>query len=122
MRIVASVILLALLSCHDPSSVNQLCVRGRYITSYCEGVVIQIVDGTPIGQEWRSSLYGLRPHCVVANLDSRTFKGSSGAVLTQNDSTFYFQFWEGGYPQKAYVLCHPPSFITITAISETACR
>ncbi len=120
MRIVAVLSLLILLSCNDP--VNQRCVKGRYITNYCEGVVIQVLNGNPVGREFKANFTKPGQRYVVASLDSLVFKGLSSSILTQGDSTFYFQYREGGYPQKAYVLCIQPPLVTITALSEGGCK
>jgi hypothetical protein len=115
-------LLFTLLACNDP--VNQRCVRGRYITNYCEGVVIQVLDGNPVGREFKANFTKIGQRYVVASLDSLVFKGLSSPILTQGDSTFYFQYRESGYPQKAYVLCiqPPAAFITITTLSEGGCK
>lgn len=120
MRTVVVLSLLALLSCDDP--INQRCVKGRYITNYCEGVVIQVLNGNPVGRELKASFAEPGRRYVVASLDSVAFMGLSSSVLTQGDSTFYFQYREGGYPQKAYILCNPPTFITITALPQDGCN
>lgn len=121
MRIVASLSLLVMLSCNGPKSVNQRCVKGRFVTGYCHGLVIQVLDGTPIGQDWKGFSSQTLQNCVVANLDTLVFKGLPGTDLPQKDSTFYFRYREGGYPQKEYILCHPAPFITIIAASGTGC-
>lgn len=120
MRTISVLLLITLLGCNDP--INQRCVKGRYITTYCEGVVIQVLDGNPVGREWKGAYSKPHQNYVVASLDSLVFKSLSSAILTQGDSTFYFQYREGGYPQKAYILCHPPSFITLTALSKDGCK
>ncbi|MVM34589.1 hypothetical protein GO755_31460 [Spirosoma sp. HMF4905] len=122
MRIWVNLFLLALLSCTKPESVDQPCVKGRYLTAYCEGVVIQILDGTPIGKEWKRTDSQICQSRVVASLDTLIFKNLPSTVLTQDDSTFYFQYRVGGYPQRAYILCNPPPFITITSLAKASCR
>lgn len=120
MRTAAVLFLLTLLSCKDP--VDQQCVKGRYITNYCEGALIQVLNGNPVGRELKANFTKSGQRYVVASLDSLVFKGLPSSILTQGDSTFYFQYREGGYPQKSYVLCNPPPFITITALSESGCK
>lgn len=122
MRLLTILFLLALLSCNKAESVDQRCVKGRYLTDYCEGVVIQVLDGTPIGREWRGSSSELYQNCVVASLDTLAFKGLTSAGLFQKEAPFYFQYRAGGYPQRSYVLCLPPPFITLTALSKTGCQ
>jgi hypothetical protein len=122
MRILAHLYLLALLSCNGPQPLDQRCVKGRYITNYCGGIVVQILDGTPIGRDWKDISDQTLPNCVVASLDTLAFRNLTQAALPQPDSTFYFRYREGGYPQKAFILCHPAPFITITAASGTSCQ
>jgi hypothetical protein len=120
MRLLMSLSLLTLLSCSGLQSVNQRCVKGRFIAAYCEGVVIQVLDA-PIGRNWQGPSDYLT-NCVVANLDTLSFQRPTIADLPKRDSIFYFQYREGGYPQKQYILCHPAPFITITAASATGCQ
>ena len=121
MRILANLCLLALLSCNGPKSLDQRCVKGRFIDGYCGGLVIQVMDGTPIGRDWKGFSSQTLPNCVVANLDTLVFKGLPGTALPRKDSIFYFQYREGGYPQKEYILCHPAPFITVVAASGAGC-
>jgi hypothetical protein len=121
MRIIASLCLLTLLSCNGPVSVDQQCVKGRFITGYCGGFVIQVLDGKPIGRDWKGFSSQTLQNCVVANLDTLVFKGLPTTSLLEKDSTFFFHYREGGYPQKEYILCHPAPFITITAASGRGC-
>ncbi len=120
MRLLISIFLVALLSCQE--SVNSRCVQGRYITDYCEGVVIQILDQTPLGQAWTDPSGQGCPNCVVASLDTLVFKGSPTSFFPVGKTPFYFKYRDGGYPQKAYALCNPAPSITVTALSETVCR
>lgn len=120
MRIMSILLLLTMLSCNN--SVDQQCVKGRYITNYCEGVVIQVLNSSLIGRESKAGFAKAGQRYVVASLDSLALKGLSSSVLTRGDSTFYFQYREGGYPQKEYVLCDAAPFITITALSEDNCK
>ena len=122
MRVVASLFLLALLGCNDTESIDQRCVKGRYITTYCGGLVIQVLDGTPIGTDWKGNSSELLQNCVVASLDTLAFKKLTVPGLPRRDSIFYFQYRQGGYPQKEYILCYPAPFVTLTAASGTGCQ
>ncbi len=108
MRIIAILCLLTLLSCNGHVSVDQRCVKGRFITNYCGGLVIQVLDGKPIGRDWKGFSAQTLQNCVVANLDTLVFKGLPSTSLLGKDSTFYFQYREGGYPKRNTYFVIPP--------------
>lgn len=109
--------------CGKANEVNVACVKGKYLGISCEGVIIQLLDKAPIGKSWKGSTKDYQ-NCVLASLDSTVFKGTLPTVLARFkgiDSSLYFTYKDGGYPQKEYILCNQGAFITITGISETAC-
>lgn len=117
------VLILAFSSCDKLAERNPSCLQRKYLGDYCEGAVIQLPFGQPIGRSWKSPFAEQRyQNCLIASFDSTVFKGMSTTLLTaQRDSTFYFQYKEGGYPSRQYSICEPSAFVTITAVSSTPC-
>lgn len=108
--------------CGKNNEVNLACVKGKYLGTYCEGAVIQLLDKAPIGKTWTSPFTDQRyQNCVVTSLDTTVFKGTTYPVSITKDSTFYFTYKDGGYPRKQFNICEPSAFITITGVSETPC-
>jgi hypothetical protein len=95
--------------------------------TYCGGVIVQILDDHDLGSDWQAPLgSGMQQynHSVVASID--TLLSPPGFQSIQfffpKDSIFYFQYTEGGYANKAYVLCEPTPSITIKVVSTKPCQ
>jgi hypothetical protein len=103
------------------------CLQGRYIGSYCEGMVVEIIGESDIAIDWEgmfdSETYS---NSIVASLDTVFFSQATDRnelesfILAGN--SFYFQYIMGGYPRKQFDVCNPSPFITIFSISEMPCR
>ena len=111
-------------SCDRHSVKPEECVKGKFLGSYCEGAVFQIIDDHKIGMDWKD-MYGTRMYrnSIVATIDS-TLGGSVhnwNSYVTTTDSVFFFKYRDGGYPRKQYNICEPDAFLTITFISQTGC-
>lgn len=107
-------------SCED-QDLRSDCVRGRYIGTYCEGAVIQILSDHRIGKDWKGMFSDeVYTNSVVASIDTLIAKGIDPDFLTL-DAEFYFKYRDGGYARKEFSICEPSAFITITYISENPC-
>lgn len=47
-------VLFMFLGCKEGNNLKSDCIQGKYIDDYCEGIVIQILDGEDIGRNWES--------------------------------------------------------------------
>lgn len=103
------------------------CLQGRFIGSYCEGMVVEIIGDSDIAINWEgmfdSETYS---NSVVASLDTvflsqATDRNELEAFILAGNS-FYFQYRMGGYPRKQFNICNPSPFVTIFNISELPCR
>jgi hypothetical protein len=104
-------------SCEKKSS--DQCIKGKYVGTYCGGIVIQILDQSTIGKNWNNQFNDLQYiNCVVASVDSVYLKSiiDPGRYFTR-DSIFYFKYIDGGYPSQLFIICEPSPFITITSLS-----
>ncbi len=107
-------------SCED-QDLKSDCVHGRYIGTYCEGAVIQILSDHIIGKDWKGMFNDeVYTNSVVASIDTLIAKGIDPDFFTP-DAEFYFKYRDGGYSRKEFSICEPSAFITITYISENPC-
>jgi hypothetical protein len=107
----------------DEPTLNLRCVKGKYLGQYCEGIVIQILDDTKFGKDWKG-FFTSQPYsnAVVVSLDSLLIKsGYNPRSLSSTDSIFYFRLKDGGYPRKQYNVCEPSPFMTVFLVSNEAC-
>ena len=104
-------------SCESQTEISQ-CIKGKYVGTYCDGHVIQILDQSTIGKNWNNHFGIQYTNCVLASVDSIYSKSIiESKQFFSKDSVFYFKFINGGYPLKAYINCEPTPFITITYLS-----
>jgi hypothetical protein len=107
-------------SCED-QDLKSDCILGKYIGSYCEGAVVQILDNNKIGRDWKSMFSDeVYTNSVVASIDTLMAKGLAPDFFS-TDSVFYFKYRNGGYARKQFNVCEPSAFITITFISKKPC-
>lgn len=107
-------------------NIDNSCVKGRYIGSYCEGVVVEILEESDISTDWEgmfdSKIY---TNSVVASIDTTLLStiGNREEIqkLILDGNAFYFQYKLGGYPRKEFDICEPSPFITIFNISKKPC-
>ena len=103
------------------------CLQGRYIGSYCDGMVVEIMGESDIAIDWEgmfdSETYS---NSVVASVDtvflSRVADRSELEAFILAGNSFYFQYRMGGYPRKQFNVCNPSPFITIFNVSEMPCH
>lgn len=103
------------------------CLQGRFIGSYCEGMVVEIIGDSDIAMNWEG-MYDSETYSnsIVASLDTvflsqATDRNELESFILAGNS-FYFQYRMGGYPQKQFNICNPSAFVTIFNISEMPCR
>ncbi len=118
------ILILLNVRCEDlENSLNDQCIKGKYIGENCAGVIIQLLEEHRIAQDW-VSIDGKRTYtnAVVASIDT-TFARQTGNIgnYFSGDSIFYFQYINGGYPLYQYIFCEPSASITITYLSEKPC-
>ncbi len=118
MRLVSIILIgLFITTCNDS---DNKCIRGKFLNYYCEGVAIKVLSDSKIGVNWNHPLWSSYMHenVVIASIDSAlevNIENFKDFITT--DSLVYFEYRDGGYPQKQYNLCYPAPFITITGIS-----
>lgn len=115
--------ILLVFGCESDNAVTKDCVKGMYTGSYCEGIVIKILDSHRIGRNWHSMDGTVSyTNSIVASVDSLFLKSLSNPTsYFTKDSIFYFQYKKGGYPRKQFNVCEPASFLTITFVSKHPC-
>lgn len=108
----------------NEATINKNCIKAKFIGTYCEGIVIQIIDGADIGIDWNGMYDGKSyTNSVVASVDSLLAKSIEvPEIYFSVDSVFYFKYNNGGYPRNHYNLCEPSAFITISYISKNRCE
>jgi hypothetical protein len=107
-------------------NIGNSCVKGRYIGTYCEGAIIEILDDNNIGIDWvgmfNSNKY---TNSIVASIDTVFLSEINNREEIEkfilDGNTFYFQYKLGGYPRKKFNICEPSSFVTIFNISKNQC-
>lgn len=124
-RNLLSLIIVLSFSCDEDSGLP--CIKGKYLGQYCDGAVIQILDGHNIGKDWDSIFDDKHyENSVLASVDTAlTKQGHFPDAFVSIDSVFYFHYIDGGYARKQYSNCQPTPFITITFaidISTPACK
>jgi hypothetical protein len=105
---------------------EEVCIQGRYAGTYCDGMVVEILEESDIAMNWEgmfnSETYA---NSVVASIDTIFLsqlpdrREIEEFILAGN--IFYFQYRMGGYPRKQFSICEPSPFITILNISKTRC-
>ncbi|MEI6050975.1 MAG: hypothetical protein WCS03_18960 [Bacteroidota bacterium] len=110
------------ISCEKGNQINT-CTKGMYIGSYCDGLVIKILDSSSIGKSWKAT-YGPETYekSVVASVDSVYIKLVDVNQYFIPGTVFYFNYVNGGYPRKTDNICVPEPFITITSLSTKPCQ
>lgn len=122
--VIVAIVIIGNFGCEKDEIMINNCIKGKFIDTYCEGIVIQILDEADIGIDW-NGMYDdkLFTNSVVASVDSLMAKSiATPEIYFSTDSVFYFKYINGGYPRKQYNLCEPSSFITITYVSKSPCK
>ena len=110
-----------LYGCKNKPAAPSNCVKGKFTGTYCDGLVIQVLDKHAIGKDWKGIDNKLYKNSVVANLDTNNFARLFNSVIFPKDSIFYFLYRDGGYPRASYNLCEPSAYIIVTSIAGDAC-
>ena len=102
------------------------CIQGRYVGSYCEGMVVEVIGDSDISIDWEGMFDAeAYSNSVVASIDtvflSQVADRNELEAFILAGNPFYFQYRMGGYPRKQFNICNPSPFITIFNISEMAC-
>ncbi|MCH7414339.1 hypothetical protein MM213_12645 [Belliella sp. R4-6] len=110
----------------DIENIDNSCIKGRYIGSYCEGVVVEIMNESDIGKNWEGMFDSKEyTNSVVASIDTIFLSTIDNREEIEkfilDGNVFYFQYKLGGYPRKEFDICEPSSFITIFNISTIPC-
>ena len=107
---------------NDASPQRVECVKGKFLSHYCEGVLIQVLEsdflkGEKLRNPWNNQEYD---KAVLASVDlpAGRFRDS---LLTTPDAVFYFRYQEGGLPRKQFIGCNFEATITLTYISTQPC-
>lgn len=122
--VIVAIIIIGNSGCDKDEATINNCIMGKFVDTYCEGIVIQILDETDIGIDWYGMYDGKSyTKSVVASVDSLLAKTiATPEIYFSADSVFYFRYINGGYPRKQYNLCEPSSSITITYVSKDPCK
>lgn len=96
MKSLVILLLLTFLSgCENDTMENEsLLIKGKYIKPYCDGALIEILDGNKIGTTFKD-YYGTDTfkNSVVANIDTNYLKNHPEIVkVLVKDSIFYFDY------------------------------
>lgn len=124
MKYMTLLVLIQIVSCTNPSKDGDDCVKGKFIGTYCDGYVIQILEDRVKGKDWEGIHNGkIYKNSLVASFDTTVFNSNSypDPLNTKSDSTFYFKFKEGGYPRQKFNVCEPSPFVTIIFTSPNPC-
>lgn len=102
-------------SCTEEPSLNN-CVKGKYLGTYCGEAIVQILDGTKIGQDWAGMNGEDFRNCIASPRLAESF-------IVPSDSIVYFKYKEGPSGRNDFKTCFPEPFtyINITGIYSTPC-
>jgi hypothetical protein len=108
-----------LFGCTEKVLTSKDCIRGKYVTKYCGGYIVEILDESKIGRTWKD-MRGIHSYknSVVASIDTSFLKPLDFEKHFEKEAVFYFRYTEGGYAQKQFDLCEPTPFITIISITD----
>lgn len=106
------------------NDLDNSCIKGKYVGTYCEGIVVEILEESDIAMDWEG-MFDSKTYMnsIVASIDTlflSTLKNREEfEEFILEGNVFYFQYKLGGYPRKEYSICEPSSYITISNISKT---
>lgn len=109
---------------NDAFPEENTCVKGKYLFSYCHGVIIGLDGNTSLkGQTLRNPFTNQEfDNAVSASIDYENLAGVMDSLRAIPVGTeFYFRYKEGGIPRKEFMNCEYESTITFTYLSSQSC-